>query len=186
MPCKDDYWCSSGIDPIHWMGNGVFPCNWFRWVWRHILVDLLFASNPETKPEQDDNDVADVDETLPDDEDEDAEHQNDDEDEVVYEDFDVDDDVSVVDDNPLPEYDFTGNFDPEMLEQADFDSETFHDIEHRKSLKRPPKQKKDKWYKKAEYFLDWLNQFSRHHCKHPVRFYLFVQFSMLHFCTSLH
>ena len=96
MPCKDDYWCSSGVDPIHWMGNGVFTRDWFWWVWRHISVDPLFASDPETEPEQDDNDVADVDEALPDNEDD--EHQNNDEDEIVYEDFDDDDDVSIVDD----------------------------------------------------------------------------------------
>ena len=182
MPCKDDYWSSSGVDPTHWMKD-IFPRNRFRWVWRHISVDPSFASDPETEPEQDDDDVADVDETLPDDEDE--EHQNNDEDEIVYEDFD-DDDVSIVDDKPLPDYNFTADFEPDMLEQADFTGDTFHDIEHRNSLKRQPKQKKDKWYKKAEYFLDWLNQFSRHHCKHPVRFYLFVLFSMLHFGTLLY
>ena len=147
-------------------------------------MDPLFASDPDNEPEP--SEPSNIDDTLADDEDEDAEHQNDNEDEVVYKDFDTDNDVLVVDDKPLPEYNFTADLEPEMLEQANFDCNTFHNIVHRKSLKRQPKQKKDKWYKKAEYFLDWLNQFSRHHCKHPVRFYLFVLFSMLHFGTSLY
>ena len=108
--------------------------------------------------------------TLPDNKDE--EHQNDNEDEIVYKDFDNDDDVSIVNNKPLPDYNFTADLEPEMLEQFDFTGDTFHDIEHCNSLKRPPKQKKDKWYKKAEYFLDWLNKFSCDHCKHPVRFLL--------------
>ena len=28
-----------------------------------------------------------------------------------------------------------------------------------------------KWYYKAGLFLDWLNRFSKAHCKHPVRFW---------------
>lgn len=172
MPCKEDYWSTNDIDPKHWMGNGNFPRHRFRWVWRNISIDPSFASD-DYDDKTDEPATGDIEDGLVDDEDEDVEHQNDDVEEMIYEeasDEENDDRLSVEPEQPEEEDEgIESNSDEESdyLAQAKHTGETFHDIEHRKKLKRPRK-KKAKWYKKAEFFMNWLNKFSGQHCVNPV------------------
>ena len=157
LPSKRDYWKVGGIYPTHWMSK-MFPRNRFEYIFRNISVDPSFAlstcKKKKSKPTEAEVVDFDVDDCNGDDNDDDAVEN------FLYKQLVAEEEEEIVEEEELPTYTEKDNKNPELLRQADYNGETFHKIEYRKSLKRTPKQKKDKWYKKAEFFHNWLNNFS--------------------------
>ena len=153
LPAKSDYWTSagSGVKPSHWMKNRGFSCNWFHFVWRNILLDPLFVTERYTKA---------------------ADRENDD-DSTVASNVDEDDsnyDCCYSSDDSDSDLDCFLSSNEEELEEApnfllDIDGKRKPKDYHQTYVTRCD----EKWYYKAGLFLDWLNWFSKAHCKHLVR-----------------
>ena len=158
LPAKADYWARSadGIDPVHWM-NQVYPMYRFNFVWRNISLDPQFASESyrfagdATDRDKDDASTVASDATGY------SEGDNDLNDHYLSSDdeSDVDDD----DDDSTAE---------EVSKKASKDWKQITKKDHKSDKK---------WYNKAALLLDWLNCFSRNHCKHLVRFCFWLFFS---------
>ena len=124
----------------------------FHFVWGNILLDPLFATERYTKAAERENDD---DSTVASNVDEDGSNYD-----RCYSSNDLDSDLDC----------FLSSDEEEEEEAPNF----LLDIDG----KRKPKdycqmyvtRSNEKWYYKAGLFLDWLNQFSKAHCKHPVRF----------------
>ena len=158
LPAKADYWAraADGIDPVHWM-RSVYPMYCFNFVWRNILLDPQFASesyrSADDATDRDKDDAS----TVASDATGYSEGDND-----LNNHYLSSDDESDVDDN---DDDSTAE---EVSKEASKDWQQITEKDHKSDKK---------WYNKAALPLDWLNRFSRNHCKHPVRFCFWSFFS---------
>ena len=153
LPAKADYWARStdGIDPVHWM-KSIYPMYRFNFVWRNISLDPQFASEAfrsvEDVTERDKDDASTVASNA-----------------TGYSEGD----------NDLNDHYLSSNDESDVDDNDDDDSTVSKEVSKETSKDWKQITEKDhksdkKWYNKAALLLDWLNRFSRNHCKHPVRF----------------
>lgn len=156
---KADYWARStdGINSVHWM-KSVYLMYRFNFVWRNISLDPQFASESYCSAD----DATDRDK----------------------------DDASTVasnatgyseGDNNLNDHYLSGNDESDVDDNDDDytvqEEDSKQESKNWKQITKKDHKSDKKWYNKAALLLDWLNCFSRNHCKHPVRFCFWSFFS---------